>query len=222
MLKLLQDKNPKYKIVNIKSIANCNEDPFKRLLNRDDYIKDLKIIPKQKNKITEEYDNSFYHLNDKYNKYLMDPWDDILLKGLYADIIEFNQADLNNLLSIKTGKGNYTDTHILLSLLLAKENNGFDKNIINSAIKNLALILVNAQNNDKIFTDLYAERVVFLYWAGFGNLVKKEWIDFIKNSQNEDLGWSGYEEEGSNPHSTALALLSIIYFKEGKLKQDFY
>ena len=39
MLKLLQNKNPKYKKVNIKNIANCEEDPFKRLLNRDNYLK---------------------------------------------------------------------------------------------------------------------------------------------------------------------------------------
>ena len=221
MLKLLQVKNKKFNIANINILVDLKNDPFKRLLNRDDYVKDLEITSSTWNN-TEEYNNSFYIINSKYQKYLMDPWDDILLKVLYADILGFNKTDFDRLLSLKSGKGDYTDTHVFLALIILKQNNGFDQKKIDISLKELAAILVKAQDKDKIFSDLYAERVVFLYWAGFGNLVKKEWINIIKNSKNKDMGWSDYQGEESNPHSTGLALLSIIYFKEGKSKQDFY
>lgn len=222
MLKLLQKKNKKFNVTNINNPENFKNDPFKKLLNKNDYVKDLEITPKDWDK-TGEYNNSYYNVNEKYKKYLIDPWDDILLKALYADILGFDETDFNKLSSLKTGLGDYTDTHIFLALLILKENKGYIKNEIDNMLKALAWSLINAENKDNVFTDLYAERIVFLYWAGLGNLVKKEWINIIINAKNNDMGWSGYEdEEESNPHSTGLALLSIIYFREGKNKQFFY
>ncbi len=223
MLKLLQEKKFKFDKVNIVSSNNISykDDPFKRLLNRDDYVKDFELIPKEWN-TNNSYNNSYYDVNEKYRKFLIDPWDDILLKVLYADILGYNIEDFGKLLSLKSGKGDYTDTHIFLALLLLKENKAFDENQINNQIKSLVKILVYTQDKENEFSDLFAERIVFLYWAGFGNLVKKEWINIIRKAKNKDFGWPLYEGEESNPHSTGLALLSLIYFNEGKNKQDFY
>ncbi len=224
LLKLLQTKDSSFKNIYFIDIVSPDfylQTPFRRYINKNDIASDLKLIL-YNHSTFDKYDNSFYFANEKYQKYLRDPWDDIMLKSLYCDIIGFDDLDFDLLMSLADNLGGYADTHIYLSLLFLKENGCYNLSRINGSIDKLTNILVDIQDRETVFDDVYAERIVFLYWAGNGNKVKKEWIDLIKSSQNPDLGWPNLDGRKSVPHSTGLALLSILYFEEGIDKQEFY
>ena len=199
------------------------KDPFKRILNRNDPVLDIKFEKKYfAEDLSRSVNNSFYQLNKPYASFLIDPLDDVLFKSLYCDRSGYDDSDFLILKSINIGDGGYFDTHFLLSLLLLRENGCYSDGKIGEQIGKAVNDILNAEKNDRSFSDLYAERVVVLYWAGYGNLVKKEWIDTIKDGLTEDPGWRDKGLFVSDAHATGLALLSLIYYTEGENEQFFY
>ncbi|MCG8568647.1 MAG: DUF4735 domain-containing protein [Spirochaetes bacterium] len=220
LLLLLQKIDSEFYAANILSPRTdlLTISPFRRIYNREDYAKDLVMKPLPQPPVG-EYFNSSYSVNPKYQKYLEEPWDDLILKALYSDLLGFTDRDFYLIYSLRSNTGDYTDTHVLLALLLVKENQGYKKQRLETGITKIVKTLLKKQKNQPDNIDLFAERIVFLYWAGYGHKIKPEWIDRIKKMQNPDQGWG---DDGSDAHATGLALLSIAYFEEGKRKQFFY
>ena len=231
MLELISKKEKNFSGVQTLKLLNKDyykKNPFIRLFNKSIIFKDL-ILERNvfdvsdflSKNLKNSYNNSIYNINKKYSGYYEDPSDDILIKSLYCDIIGYEKIDFDLLSLLPSLDGSYTDTHVLLALLFLKENKCYDKNIIDENILKLSKTIAQAQDKDNIFSDLYAERVVVLFWSGYGNYVKEYWIIKITNNQNLDFGW-GDDTNVSNLHTTGSSILSLIYYGEGKDKQKFY
>lgn len=204
------------KIQNISSRGNAHAgNPFIRLINKSKYIADLKFSKPE---------DGSYKINPEYKFALKYKLDSIVLRALYCDIDGYSDEDFSVLQTLNVGDGGYEDTHFLLSLLFLKINGCYEKNKIEKSIAAVVTPIISAEKNDRYFTDLYAERIVMLYWAGYGRSVQRSWVDVVKNNFNsDDPGWKidkffFY----SDSHPTGLALLSLIYYLEGKSEQNFY
>jgi hypothetical protein len=178
--------------------------PFVRLLDKNVYIPSLAFSAPE---------NNAYKINPEYEQYLTDPWDSVLLKALYCDISGYDYKDFATLESLYQGDGGYFDTHLIIGLALLERNSCYQKEEIDAALSRAAKSVIQAENSDNVFSDLYAERIVVLYWAGFGEYVRSNWIERVEDSSS-DPGWgAGAPGETVNPHTTGLALLSLIYYK---------
>lgn len=198
-------------------------DPLKRLIDPEYPVPDLRFFRRAYPlEPLAEINNNSYLLNPPYDKYLRDPYDDILFKALHCDLSTYDESDFAILKSIQNKTGDYADTHYFLGLLILRENQCFDRERIETEITATAADIVKAAEQDTAFSDLYVERIVFLYWAGLGDQVKEEWVDRIMQELTDDPGWRDGEAEYSNAHTTGLALLALIYFESGQAKQDFY
>ena len=184
--------------------------------------------------------HNLYILNKKYRKFYVDPTDDVVLKALFCDILGFDETDFEILLSMSDNKGTYEDTHSVIALNLLEMNQCYPfKKRIKVAMHRVAKSILHRLKFDYLngigFGDLFFEQIVSLYWAGFGDHIKKEWILKIATHQNKrDYGYSHdytlIENENdlipiqqeSTPHPTGLALLAMTYYEIGESKQSFY
>lgn len=206
------------------------KDVFRRMLSKDIDIPNSQDIKIEKKNIVEAigkpFEGNFYSIKnvDKINYDLENfgIWNDIIIKSIYCDKTGFDNGDFHVLKLLKNGDGGYFDTHYLFGLLFLKKNNCYAKEDLDRQIEDVSKDIAIAIDNDKIFSDLYVERIVFLYWSGYGNLIKKEQIDFIKNNFNEKYGWAEKKGTFFNGHISGLSLLSLIYYAEGKSSQSFY
>lgn len=217
--KISAEKNLKADIIDEK----YSSDPFRRLLDKSNPMAGLnfarnKIGFVEKNIIN----NSFYDISGAPKEFFVDPTDDVVLKALYCDLSGYDDADFGTLKLLNRNDGSYLDTHFLLSLLFLKNNHCYDEQKIDEQIQIAVEKIVEAEKADVQFSDLYAERIVFLYWAGYGNLVEKEWVDKIKNSQRDNFSWHDSNGMASDAHVTGLAILAMIYYAEGHDLQEFY
>jgi len=198
-------------------------DPFRRLLNKDSPVAEIQF--KRNNfKIADSYqiNNNFYAISGVSNNFFAAPTDDVVLKSLYCDLSGYDDADFGILKLLHRGDGGYLDTHFLLSLLLLKSNHCYDAKKIDEQIQLVVDNIVVAEKQDFEFSDLYAERIVFLYWAGYGDFVEKEWADKIKNSLAEDSGWRDKGKNISDAHTTGLAILAMLYYSGNSPSHFFY
>ncbi|MBI5533968.1 MAG: hypothetical protein HY898_14700 [Deltaproteobacteria bacterium] len=144
-------------------------------------------------------------------------------RAFHCDLLRYGRSDVDQLLDARDHQGGYEDTHVVIGLLLVRDNGCYDPEVLDKHVAAVAETLLAAQRNDEEFSDLYAERVVCLYWAGFGGAVRPEWMDRIRRSQNADGGWGLRPGEPSHPHTTANAALALTYYLEGKPAQaTFY
>ncbi len=198
-------------------------DPFWRLIEPKEPVPDIMFYRRAyPYRILPFIDNNSYLVNPPYEEYLRDPYDDILFKTLYCDLGHYDAADFAILKSIQSETGDYADTHYLWGLLILRENGCFDEPEIAAEIRSVVPHIIRAAETDEVFSDLFAERIVLLYWAGFGDRVKREWIEKVHSSLTDEPGWRDAGHDESNAHTTGLALLSLIYFENGKKEQKFY
>lgn len=197
-------------------------DPFKRLSDKQDFAEDIKIERGDViNAIGKSFDGNFYSVSNSGGTF--GAWNDILIKSLYCDKTGYDEKDFFILKLMHQKNGGYLDTHYLLALLLLKENGCFDKKNIDEEINKVSADITKAADQDNEFSDLYAERITFLYMAGKGSSVKKEWIDLIANNFSTETGWiDPKSKNGFSVHVNGLALLSIIYYLENKSYQSVY
>ena len=204
-------KNPFYGMLD--GGADLNVDIKRNFENVDD----LKNFVSDK----EYLENRFYEIEGG-KEYLEDPWDDVLLKALYCKSTGYDGLDWKVMELLNDGKGGYLDTHFLLGLLFLENGKCFDEAEIKKVKSRVIDEIVLAQERDEKFSDLYAERIVFLYWAGEGEKVEKEWINLIQaNFQNESNGWQDIGRSEVDAHTTGMAILALEYFLKNPKSQLF-
>lgn len=198
-------------------------DPLRRLLAPENPVSNL-VLTRRADPFQPlpAVNNNSYMVDPPYDRALRDPYDDILFKALYCDKIGYDDGDFAILRSTRNRAGNYADTHFLLGLLLLQANNCSDAKRIEQEIKITVQDIATAAKHDSNFSDLYAERIVFLYWAGYGHLVDSKWIEKVRQAITTDPGWRDIGQDFSNAHTTGLALLALIYAEDGRAKQPFY
>lgn len=197
-------------------------DPFRRALDPSRPVQDLVFYRRALPLSGFTGDGPVYLIDPPYDAFLRDPWDDILYKALYCDFSGYDAGDFALLTSRRDGSGGYADTHVLLGLLFLRDNGCYDLPERKAATAQIVRDIARAAQDDLFWSDLYAERIVFLYWAGSGHLVERDWIRLVREHLTDDPGWRTGNETTSNAHTTGLALLSLIYFEDGRATQLFY
>lgn len=192
------------------------ENPLKRLIDKNEFIQEIRFDRSKKNIAS----NDFYIVrNIKGN---IGTSDKILLKALYCDKVGYEDYDFHALSTMRKNVGDYHDTHYLLGLLFLKNNGCHDKKLINKEIQKTASIITKRENSDKKFSDLFTERIVLLYWSGFGSTVKKDWIERIENNFSKSYGWTDKGMTDFYAHTHGLSLLALIYYAENKPSQEIF
>ena len=121
---------------------------------------------------------------------------------------------------MRDNEGGYGDTHYLLGLLLLEKLGCRTTEKLFHEKKEVIKSIITAQEDEQEFSDLFAERIVLLFWAGHGDAVDLNWIERIIQEQQTNKGWHDSGEVESNPHTTGLSSLAIKYFIEGEIRQD--
>lgn len=188
------------------------DNPYKILVDKHDPLKNISF----KRDIDKVGTKEFYTLPPMPDS--ITNWDPTLLKALYCKKADYDDADFQTLSALKN-RGGYYDNHYILGLLFLRENHCYSQDIVSHEIATTAAVLIQSESEDKEFSDLFAERIVMLYWAGYGSQVKKEWIDTIANSFDDVYGWNDKGNIHFAGHPTGLSLLALIYYSEGKDKQ---
>jgi hypothetical protein len=192
-------------------------DPYLRFLRRDHQAEGLTF-----ERLAKGEQGWPYRVPEPYAGMLYTPFDKVLLRALYCDYGTYGKEDLDILKSVELGDGSYADTHALVALLLVAEQKPELAALARPEIAALAPILVAAQDQAERFDDLFAERIVFLYWAGRGDLVKPAWLERTVKAQRPDGAWGSEAGKKPNLHTTALAILSLLYAAEGRPQQPLY
>ncbi len=112
----------------------------------------------------------------------------------------------------------YDLTHQLLALMIHKRSNPFDDKL-EILIGRVCERIAQENAGDFRVTDLYVERVAFLFMAGRSDLVRGKWVWRILSNQQDDGGWkwtwyglnSGWFNhqspwQGTNAHTTTMAV----------------
>lgn len=213
MLKDIATRTNNEKLLIEESIHD--NDLFVRFLNNNKFPESLSsMMPKL-------YPPHMVNLNDNYAR--TEPFAGVLLKALYCDKLGYSDYDFGILHTLYNGDGSYWDTHFLLSLIFLKNNNCYDIEEVDSAIKKVSISIIQGAKKDTEFTDVYAERIVMLYWAGYGNFVEKAWIEKVKEHFIDNPpGWKAASFlPYPNSHTTGLSILSLIYYLDGENYQPF-
>ncbi len=171
---------------------------------------------RQKNGII---DHGFYQFDAETEVYVKDVYDDILLRALYCDFT-YTTVDATILDYARDDHGGYIDTHQLIALLFRKAQKctlvGED---LDAKIDTVARRIIDAQIHDDEFSDLFAERIVVLYWAGYGSEVRRKWIGTIVRAQDVVSGGWRDDKDEINLHATALATAALSFYDSGYLQQ---
>ena len=157
-------------------------------------------------------------------EYLMTDWtDDDVVPALYCDKLNYSQNNFKKLKSIRDYKGNYGDTHYLMSLLFLESLNCQSSEILTKEKNNVIESIIKAQNKTiQPSIDLFAERIVFLYWAGKKNQIKYDWIKRIIDNQNNDGSWTEIGAQESDYHITGLSALAIRYYIDNGVDNNIW
>ncbi|MBT4288663.1 MAG: hypothetical protein HOD92_15155 [Deltaproteobacteria bacterium] len=162
----------------------------------------------------------FYDFGNQYNAVLTEPRDDRVLKAMYCDKTGYDELDFKIMYSLRDHNGGYGDTHYLLSLLLLEKFQCVNQTIIEQTKQQVINDLIDAQSLDNSFSDLFAERMVLLFWTGRYDVIKFNWIMRVAKEQTDDGGWWDVETDGTDPHITGLSALAIKYFIEARRVDD--
>jgi hypothetical protein len=134
----------------------------------------------------------------------------VLCEIIYCDY--FNPEEIiNHINSIKEDDGFYSN-HKLFSLLLMKEFDCYDSQVLDKLIRKKTEELIAVQERSKEFKenqrklDIYSQRAAIIGYSGYE--IKQSWIDNIISEQEKDGSWA------DNPHTTSLALWAIAQKNE--------
>jgi len=146
-------------------------------------------------------------------------FDDIIIPALYCDLQTIPDNTLLKIFDIENASG-YDLTHRYLAILFLKNRGCFIKekyNIDNSILR--ASQKITEEGNEATFDDLYPERVAFLLYGGFREIIEDNWIETIIENQEQSGGWrtleySEYFGQEENPHTTALSVWALAEYVE--------
>ncbi len=189
--------------------VNLKDDPLIRLLNAE-------LIQQE----SIEHTIINYDENGKIIDFSAQKLDDFMIRALYCDMNGFNQQDYYLMSKLRDNSAGYRDTHFLIYNLILQKLGCFDQNILEAHERAVVETILQAQNNDINFSDLYAERIVVLAWAGHTELIQKSWVENILEAQDQQGAWVEsniiYSEElmkkERTKHATGLAALSLKYY----------
>lgn len=163
-------------------------------------------------------DNNFYNILPPYDTVATDPADDVMLRALYCDRDGYDAHDRRILSLVRDRRGGYLDTHYLMALLFLQSNGC--GHATDQDIREVTDTLLTAQRAATVVDDLYAERIVVLYWAGRGNDVHLSWIRALAAAQRHDGGWlASPTSKRSHSHTSGLAALALRYYLDGAPSQ---
>jgi len=157
-------------------------------------------------------DTVLYEIDERFESIMTDPTDDVVLKALYCDKTGYDDFDYELLYAFRDHEGGYGDTHYLLSLLFLEKLGCGDASMIAHDKQMVIDSILTAQRHKQEFSDLFAERIVLLYWAGRGDDVEIGWIIQVVKNIQKDGGWKDINRDKSDPHATGLSALAIKYF----------
>ena len=141
-------------------------------------------------------------------------FNDVMIRALYCDKRQIPAESLKRMFSIEQAE-KYDLTHYLWAMQILKDRScsipaGYD---INALMQKAAERIVVEEDRDTIYGDLFAERIAFLEYMGFENLVRPEWYDKLVSIQQPSGGWSNPGllswEHDPNPHITSLAVWAL-------------
>jgi len=208
------------------SADNFSDDDY--LLLKEIARMDKRFEPNLKRLYNIEFSNKpFYRLIDKNisstpnDEFWESTGEYNLLRALYCDKVDYSEKDFKKLTDMYRGDGMYLDAHMFLALILLEKNNCYDLQKVKMLKEKTAQELINIQDQDKAFRDIYVERITFLCWAGFKNDIKEEWISKINTSLKKDYAWGYFDTNISNPHTSGLALLSLFCYLDYEV-ENFY
>ncbi len=140
-------------------------------------------------------------------------YDDILIPALYCDINPLPQNVEEKIFDIKNSLG-YDLTHRYLAMLFLRRNN-CNLEEVNEVLPQAAEKIAQQQQSINEFSDLSAERAVFLQLGGFFSQVGKDWVAEITESQSPDGGWKYTQLSNlENPHTAALATWALANYSK--------
>lgn len=203
------------------------KDPFDRIYRNDAMINNFSVVRRVDSGeevidlyLAEGVDTPLYVIDERYKDTMTDPTDEMIVKALYCDVLGYDDFDEELLGLMRDNEGGYGDTHYLLGLLLLEKLGCSTAEEVFDGKKEVIKAIVAAQEQDQSFSDLFAERIVVLFWAGHGDAVDVNWIEKIVKEQRGDGGWQDSGDMENNPHTTGLSALAIKYFNDGALWQD--
>lgn len=116
-----------------------------------------------------------------------------------------------------SGYSGYLATHQLLAIMWLKEQ-GYQNGRIEPKIKEVIESIVSEQVTENEFSDLFAERITLILYAGYGEKIERRWIKTILDAQKEDGRWISPQPEIdayiSELHTTILAIWALIQYEE--------
>lgn len=131
-----------------------------------------------------------------------------MLTAVHCDRLPVRPRWLERMRSARTQ--GYAATHQLVSLELLRQR-GCLADEDEAVLRRVALGLA-AEQEGAGFSDLYAERAAFLYFAGFGDLVEPAWIGTLLAAQDPAGSWhdpATPEYAEPNLHTTMLAAWAV-------------
>ncbi len=144
-------------------------------------------------------------------------FDDIIIPALYCEAHTIPDNTLINIFAFENAS-DYNLTHRYLAMLFLKNRNCLNKEEydINSSILEASEKIIK-EAKEAAFNDLYSERVAFLFFGGFENMIQDNWIEIIIENQEESGGWSTlkyseYFGQEENPHTTALSVWALVEY----------
>ncbi len=171
-----------------------------------------------------------YDENGKISDFTAQKLDDFMIRALYCDINGFDQRDYYLVSKLRDHQGGYGDTHFLIYNLILEKLGCFDRNILQAHRRMVVETILESQSKETEFSDLFAERIVVLAWAGRTHMVQESWVKIILKNQDKDGSWTeenlDYPDEQKRRerimHATGLAALGLNYYTEKSVKNIWF
>ncbi len=199
------------------------KDPLARLFSDDFALPGLVIQRQVKSenevddlfsKNNKEFNNYFYKFDDKLKPFFVHAYDDILIKSLYCKETGHDDLDAYIIKKMRDFEGGYTDTHAILAIWFLEAKNCISTERFQNFKAEIIEALVKALDKNPGFSDLYAEQVAFLFWAGRGDLVKEEYIETIVKAQKANGSWEAFPGL-EDMHTVGLSTVALREFLAG-------
>lgn len=127
--------------------------------------------------------------------------------------------DYSQQLQAQAEQGDYSLTHVALSVQIAKElgcNVALAEPLTNQAREGITA-LINDKNTP---ADLRYECIAFLQYMGFKQDVKKAWVDQILTEQQPEGWWASGSTGATTDHATVLAFWALLEYTQPNAKNE--